>query len=202
MRPSAAICQRVTGPATEPITLAEAKEHLRIDGTDRDAYIAALITVVRERLEEETRRAFITQQWTAWITGDFGIMSGVELPRPRLIADDFLLEYRNTNQTWIPASSYGVLAGREPAQLWLTAIPSAVDAPAHANDAVWRVTYWAGYGEAGADVPGPIKAAMQLLLAHLHERPEILVSGSTIEMPKSMDWLLDSYRVPWEGAIK
>jgi hypothetical protein len=42
-----------------------------------------------------------------------------------------------------------------------------------------------------------------LLVAHLFERREPVISGATItEVPKSLDWLMDSHRVPWEGGVK
>jgi len=193
----------VTAPLIEPITLAEVKEHLRIDGTDRDTYMTALITTARQRVEEETRRAFIRQQWTALITGDLPTCHSVELPRPRLIGTDTkLLEYRNTAGTWTAYATYSSTANREPAQMWLTDTPSDLDTPDHDEDAVWRMTYWAGYGTTAASVPGPIKHAIMILVAHLHERPEIMATGYNLAaLPKSMDWLLDSYKTPWEGLL-
>ena len=50
-------------PAVEPLTLAEAKLHLRVDIPDDDALISALITSVRQYAETITRRAFIQQTW-------------------------------------------------------------------------------------------------------------------------------------------
>ena len=51
-------------PAVEPLTLAEAKLHLRVDIPDDDALIAAIITSVRQYAETITRRAFIQQVWS------------------------------------------------------------------------------------------------------------------------------------------
>src|SRR5690606_20751896 len=51
----------VTPPAEEPVTLTEAKNHLRVDLTDDDSLISALIVAAREHAEAITRRAFITQ---------------------------------------------------------------------------------------------------------------------------------------------
>ena len=57
-------------PAVEPLTLAEAKLHLRVDIPDDDALITALITSVRQYAETITRRAFIQQTW-AYVIDSF-----------------------------------------------------------------------------------------------------------------------------------
>jgi len=53
----------ITPPAAEPMTVLEAKAHLRVDFPDDDDYIAALITAARDYAEGFTRRAFLTQSW-------------------------------------------------------------------------------------------------------------------------------------------
>lgn len=206
MRPSAAICQLVTPPASEPVTITQVKAHLRVDGNDDDTFLTSLIAIARERLEQETRRAWMRQRWTAYIIGDFGQLLSVELPRPRILTggdNTFLLEYRNTSGTWVTESSYMIQANREPSRLWgPTTIPADIDTPRDADDAVWRATYWTGYGSESADVPGPLKQALMMLIGHLDQNRELTVSGRTItEVPKSLDWLLTPYRVAWEGAI-
>lgn len=55
--------QNIQEPSVEPLSLAEAKLHLRVDITDDDALISALITSVRQYAETITRRAFIQQTW-------------------------------------------------------------------------------------------------------------------------------------------
>jgi uncharacterized phiE125 gp8 family phage protein len=204
MRPSAAICQLVTAPTLEPITLAQAKEHLRVDGTDEDALIGLCITAARQRIEEECRRAFLKQKWVAYITGDIGGCVNVELPRARLMdAETFLLEYRNSAGVWTAWTDYMKQAAREPALLWITEQPSDPDDIRSPQDAIWRATFWAGYSATATDVPGPLRHAILLLASHLFERREMIISGTIVfEIPKSLDWLIDSYRVPWEGAIR
>jgi uncharacterized phiE125 gp8 family phage protein len=55
----------VTPPASEPVSLAEAKLHLRVETgmTDDDTLISALIVAARQVVETITRRALITQVW-------------------------------------------------------------------------------------------------------------------------------------------
>ena len=61
------------GPAVEPVTLAEAKAHLRVDGTAEDTLIASLIVTSRLHVEAAVGLALITQSWSyfldAWPPG-------------------------------------------------------------------------------------------------------------------------------------
>ncbi len=53
----------IQGPIAEPVSLAEAKLHLRVDVTDDDALISAFIAAARDYAETITRRCFIAQSW-------------------------------------------------------------------------------------------------------------------------------------------
>ncbi len=53
----------LNAPASEPVSLAEAKLYLRVEHDDDDDLIAALIAAARVQVEAQTRRALITQTW-------------------------------------------------------------------------------------------------------------------------------------------
>jgi uncharacterized phiE125 gp8 family phage protein len=53
----------LTAPAVEPVPLDEAKAYLRVEHSDDDDVIAALIAGSRIHVEAQTRRALITQSW-------------------------------------------------------------------------------------------------------------------------------------------
>jgi len=53
-------------PASEPVTLQEAKDHLRVTGSDEDTLISALISAARVKAEEECGYAIVTQTLSAW----------------------------------------------------------------------------------------------------------------------------------------
>ena len=56
----------VRPPASEPVTLAEAKAHLRVTHGEEDALIGALITSARRVAEAKTGLCFIAQGWTVF----------------------------------------------------------------------------------------------------------------------------------------
>ena len=89
--------QLVIQPVGEPVTLAEAKLHLRVDYTDDDALITSLITVARQYAEGLTHRSFITQTWKYAMDafpgpGMMGVTAGRSFSLP---AHAILLEYGN-----------------------------------------------------------------------------------------------------------
>ncbi len=57
----------ITPPAVEPLQLADAKAHLRIDGDEDDTLIGVAITAARVHVEAMTRRMLIAQQWRVYL---------------------------------------------------------------------------------------------------------------------------------------
>ena len=55
--------QLVTAPTQEPVSLAEARLHLRVDFSDDDALIMALIRSARLAAETITGRQLVTARW-------------------------------------------------------------------------------------------------------------------------------------------
>ena len=54
--------KRTTAPAVEPITLSEAKSHIRVDTSTDDTLITGYIKTAREWVEDYIDRALITQR--------------------------------------------------------------------------------------------------------------------------------------------
>src|SRR5262245_51885551 len=72
----------ISGPTVEPITLTEAKAHLRVDHTADDTLIAMYIAAARTDCEEWTARAFVAQTWEL-VLDEFPD-DEILLPRPPL----------------------------------------------------------------------------------------------------------------------
>ena len=184
----------VTAPADEPLSREEAKEHLRVSVTDEDALIDGLIIAARERAEQETHRALITQTWDATGRCFPGIF---RLPKPPLQSVTYLkyFDTANAEQTLDATTFYKVSAPAGPqaepgrislryGQVW----PSV-----YAEEDVVTVRFVAGYGDA-EDVPQLIKQAMLLMLGHWYaNREQVVVGTITAELPMGAKAMLASY---------
>jgi uncharacterized phiE125 gp8 family phage protein len=56
---------RTIAPTVDPVTLAEVKAALRVDGTDEDTHIAGLIKAATARVEQGAGIALLPQTWRA-----------------------------------------------------------------------------------------------------------------------------------------
>ena len=54
----------LSAPVSEPVTVSEAKEHLRLDGSAEDVLVASLILTSRLHIEAALGVALINQAWT------------------------------------------------------------------------------------------------------------------------------------------
>lgn len=176
-----------TQPSVEPITLQEAKDHLRVDSTDEDALISELIKTARQYVEQITR-PLITQSQTLYADCFDGVM---EL-KPNLQSITSI-GYTDTNGDPQTVASYQVNTA------------SIIGTVQPAYDASWpstqasvnavQIEFVTGYGLA-ADVPAPIKAAMLLLIGHWYQnRESVMVGVSVTDTPMAVDMLLSPYRV-------
>lgn len=185
--------KRVSGPAVEPLTLAEAKAHLRVDHTVDDALITELIKAAREHAEGYLKRVLITQVWQ-WKRDGFG-HHALELPLSAAQSVDSIqyVDSAGVTQTWA-AANYQVDLDSEPGRV-SPAFGYQWPLPDTRFNAV-IITFTVGYGAAGSSVPAPIKQALLLHIGHMHERREQTISGTIIaEIPMGYEALMFPYRV-------
>jgi uncharacterized phiE125 gp8 family phage protein len=181
------------GPAVEPVTLAEAKAHLRADGTAEDALIASLIVTARLNVEAASALALITQSWSyfldAWPRG-----RALTLPlRPvQSVAAVRLYDESGASTTLDPVTYLLDGAGSPPRLVRQGALhwPK----PGRNANGV-EVAFTAGYGSAAADVPAPIRQAVLMLVAHWYEhRSPVEIGPFADPIPDTVGTLLAPYR--------
>lgn len=183
----------VTAPAVEPITLDDAKRHLRVDHSDEDGHILGLIASARNWAENYTRRAFITQTWAATYDGFPRVFHVERPPLQSVVAASFTYDYDGTH-TQVPTSVYDVDTDSEPGRVY-EAYGQSWPTPRIIQNSV-RLRFVAGYGDAPEDVPAQIRHALRLMVSHFHENREpVIVGASVVDVPMSAEYLLKPYQV-------
>ncbi len=175
----------ITPPSAEPVSLDEAKTHLRQDVSSDDGLIAGLITAAREWCETSTGRSLLTQAWrltldvfpgghaSIWWGGwsDWAQGGPIRLPRAaplQVVSSVQYVDGSGATQT-VATTEYQVVSDREPALIvpsWSKVWPVTRLQPASVT-----VTYTAGWTDASL-VPASIKAALRLVVGWLYRDRE------------------------------
>lgn len=149
-----------SGPTAEPISVTEAKTHVRVTGTDDDTLIGALITVAREYIESATGRALVLQTWD-WTRDRFATRLDVPLSPLRSVVSVKYNDSDGTEQT-LATSGYTVDEKSEPPRIVEAYSESWPETRGHVNDVTIR--FRAGYA-----VPFTATAATDVLAATAHD---------------------------------
>lgn len=183
----------LAGPATEPVSLADAKAFLRVDSTEEDALITTLLAAARVHVESVTRRAMIDQNWRVVL--DSWPQSGeIRLPIGPFRALIAVTVYDQADSaTSLSLAQFLPETAGAPGRIIL---PGHVEgAPLLRERFAIEVDYTAGYGASGADVPSALKQAMLTLVGHWFENREaVLMAGSGAIVPHGFDALVQPYR--------
>lgn len=173
----------VTPPAVEPITVAEAKSHLRVEISDDDTLIGNLVKAVRQHAETVLRRALITQTWDLFLDAFPSANGAIAVPLPPLqtVGSIKYVDANGITQT-LSSAKYKVDVATAPARI----VPAYDEDWPKTREEINAVTvrFTAGYGAAGSNVPEKIRQAMLLVIGHWYEnREEVVIGGAPAPIP-------------------
>lgn len=181
----------VTPPAAEPVTLTEAKNHLKVEHSADDALITTLISAARQFIERQTGLALVTQTIDEFFD-EFpdAIDDGTEHIELTVwpVQSVTSIKYYDSagTLTTFASTNYRLDDASRPARIALE--PDADWPDTFEVPGAVVVRYEAGFGDASA-VPELLKAAVLLLVADLYENRE----DSPRTMPTHVDRLLNTY---------
>lgn len=214
---------RATEPASNPVTLAEAKLHLRVDHSSEDDLISGLISAATRWAEDYCDRTFCHTQWTMRLDSFYGAIGSpvqfglkadgnniegrqgtlpqldIELPRPPMVQSGTAT---SVTITYTPAVS-GTTTTLDATEYRVDrqATPGACRPlygrtwPSHLMDQnSVAVTWWAGYSADGTSVPAVVKSAVLMVVAHLWRNREASIEATLSEVPLGVKALLDTAR--------
>lgn len=183
----------ITAPAAEPVALATAKAHLRVDHNDDDALIGALITAARQAAEDRINRALVTQTWEQVLDAFPAAEIKLAKPPAQSITSIKYIDPAGDEQTL--ASNQYLLDGDTLPGWVLPAYGVTWPATLDTANAV-RVRFVAGYGAAEAHVPAAIRQWMLIAIGTMYAMREGVAGGNLAEVPRTwVDGLLDPYKV-------
>lgn len=201
----------VTPPTQEPLSLTDAKAHLRVDFGDDDAYISSLITASRTRIEQASYTRMLTQTLQLGLDYFPGGWWGPQLynasfwpptaslptidlePPVQSVTSVTYVDPAGNTQTW-PSADYVVDVNTRPGRL-LPAISQAWPTTGRQPGAV-KVTFVSGYTTPDA-VPADLIHAMKLLLSEWYENradAEIASRITSVQLPEGVASLLIPYQ--------
>ncbi|MEW5421394.1 head-tail connector protein [Amorphus sp. 3PC139-8] len=175
-------------PTLEPVTLAEAKQHLRVDTDAEDTLIADLIAAARRHVEATTGRALLAQGWR--IVRETVPHSGIVRlePQPVLSIDAVTVRASDGTASVLGAEDYvmDLVSSR------LRLLPGGAGR--------WRadqveIDITAGYGTVAGDVPAPLRQAVLMLVAHWHQHREAALVGPPDPVSLGVSSLVRPYRL-------
>ncbi|MFN7019876.1 MAG: head-tail connector protein [Phycisphaerales bacterium] len=195
----------VTPPAAEPVSVAEARLHLRIDTFDDDAWLNTSISAARRAYETLAERSLIHQTLRYRLSrfpadGDDGTDEAlaIVLPIARLssVTSITYVDPAGATQT-LPGSDYLVDASGQPGRVtpaYGKAWPACREQPGSVS-----VTFVAGDGASASDVDPRDKQAVLMLVGHWYRNREAVIVGT---ISKHLEFTLRALAAQrWHGSL-
>lgn len=193
----------VSGPVVEPVTVAEAKSHMRIDFADDDTLIGVLVTAAREYVEAELNRDLVERTWD--YTFD-DLCGDVVLPHNPVQSVTSVTYSDGDGQSQTVATSVYGTSLSTPARVWLKNSQSWPTVYNQRDSVTVRyVTGYAGTADSPVDrtaIPEAIRVAILMATADLYEHREAQTTSRSVgvevlQANLTVARLLNPYRVIW-----
>lgn len=182
----------VTATAALAVTLADAKAHLRVVGTDEDTLITAMIVAATEAAEHATGRVLMAQTWEA---GFDSFADAMELTRVPVLSITSLTYIDAVGVLQTLSSSLYTLAQDDSGFAQITPVYGSTWPILRGDMDGVKVRFVAGY-ESAALVPQSIKSWILLHCGTTYENreSEVIKQGNAINLAFA-DALLHRFKV-------
>ncbi len=182
-----------TAPASEPITLTEAKTHCRVDHTADDTYISSLITAARQHIENKLGRRLMTQTWDLFLDRFPIGMRDMRLPWGPWQSITWIkyIDLAGTLQTWV-STDYNLDSASFENRLYLS-WTKIYPVPRVIQNAV-TIRHVSGV----ATLNENLKQAVRILVEHWYNTARGIETGYKTEKHQQVvDALISSERQSW-----
>lgn len=193
--------KQTTEPDYQPVTLSEARDHLRLVASvdtgshPDDSTVEAYIKAATSYAEDRTNKVFAQRTFTLK-RNDFE--RHMELPIFPVLSVDSItyIDNEGANQT-MDASNYQTITDRIPALIKLEDVPSVDEDTLNAVTITVTAGFESDNSPPDADkIPDSIKQAVKLMVGHFYENRESVVIGDSVSsVPFATDALLWPHRI-------
>ncbi len=167
----------VVAPTVEPVTLVEAKEHLRVTHEDDDALIDVYISAAREAVELHTGRALAAGTYRWVYEGEIGYINRLPLWPVATITAVTYEDYAGARVAFT-----GYILDADRSEMSISTLP---------YGRAISVTFTV----APTFVPAALKAAILLMVTDLYEQAGGVVVGVSVSTNPTIDRLIWPHRV-------
>jgi uncharacterized phiE125 gp8 family phage protein len=188
---------RITAPAVSPISLAEAKAQMRVEGSDDDAIIQRLIdaAVAFVDVQGVLGRAMITQTWGQWLSPNPSTVSLMLGPVQSVSA----IKYYDLNGTLQTATLADFNVFGTPNRITITPKTGKAWPITQTRDDAIKIEYVIGYGDSAASVPQTVRHGLMMLVAHWYENRETTQEKQMQDLPYGFMEMIGIERNTWYG---
>ena len=179
-----------TPPVAEPLSLLEAKAHLRVPHNDDDVYISTLIIAARRAVEQRSGLRMMTQSWSLFIDcWPNGEAQSLGLSPVSSVDDIIAFSDTDVSSTYDPAHYY-LDAVAKPARVILRngRLPPRGYRPVNNIE----IRFKAGFGATSANVPQDLRQAMLLAIGYWFQNRGDVAADA---LPLAVQETINSYRV-------
>ena len=174
------------------LSLDDAKEHLRVGGTDEDALITSFAQAAHNVVSEAIGRVLTEETWTVSVAAASG---DLVLPvRPVLTVES--IAYFDADDAPQSATVSDFYLFRHPDRPRLRPKDGKAWPSARRRDDAITVTITVGMSE----VPAELISVMKLLVGHWYDNRESASEKTLTEAPQAVQMILDLHRDRWVSA--
>lgn len=185
-----------TAATSEPLSLGDAKNHLRIFHDNMDSMIETIIKAARFQFESDVPSIqLMPATWTLYLD-NWPSDDTIQIKKYPLTAISSIKYYadgESTLTTYDPAN-YDVDLSSYPGRILL--LEDLPDLNEDKFNAV-QIVFTCGYASS-AYVPSDIIAALKLLIGHFYENPQQVMTGTQVnELPLGYRQIVANYTKDW-----
>jgi uncharacterized phiE125 gp8 family phage protein len=188
---------RVTAPAALPISVAEAKTQMRVEGNDDDTIIERLVNAAVAFVDVQgvLGRAMITQTWGEWLAPNPSTVMLSLGPVQSVSA----IKYYDIDGVLQTATLADFNVFGTPNRITITPKTSKAWPITQTRDDAIKIEYVVGYGSTSASVPQTVRHALLMLVAHWYENRETTQEKQMQDLPYGFMEMMNIERNTWYG---